>query len=388
MTVDPPPQKLNDANNKNMNNAAAATVSASVHCAASKAKIAVIGAGAAGLAAARVATRNSDTDASSSIVTVFEADPNKVGGIWQYEPQSKSKPMYAGLRTNLPKEVMQYREKTWTQPTDASFLRHDQVASYLEDYTRTFNLLPFIRFGSTVKQLTLAGLDDDDNVSLLSPRNERWPKVRMCWDTRTDDNDDSQSSSSSSSSDIFDAVFICNGHYAAPSTPNLPGLTEYFRGRTMHSVAYDDPKDFSGQTVLCVGGRASGSDLAREISFFADKVYLSDTTCSNPSWINGCEDEPRSSDQSTCPVIWVPKTVSVRQDGTIQFEGCDDEMNPMVDTIVFCSGYDYSFPFINDKSNLDLSVVPGERRVAPLYEQLVRTVSEKKFDLLNILLEI
>lgn len=42
---------------------------------------------------------------------------------------------------------------------------------------------------------------------------------------------------------------------------------------------YDDPSIFAGKTVLCVGGRASGSDLAREISLHADHVYLSDTTC-------------------------------------------------------------------------------------------------------------
>lgn len=32
--------------------------------------------------------------------------------------------------------------------------------------------------------------------------------------------------------------------------------------------------------------------------------------------------------------------------------------------------YDYNFPFINEKSKIELRCTPGERRVAPLYEQL------------------
>jgi hypothetical protein len=45
-------------------------------------------------------------------------------------------------------------------------------------------------------------------------------------------------------------------------------------------------------------------------------------------------------------------------------------VKPNVDTIVFCSGYDYSFPFINDVPNLELNAIPGEHRVMLLYEQL------------------
>ena len=369
------PMKMNGAGSSSTGSSSAASV---VQRRAA-AKIAVIGAGAAGLAAARVASRQivGESTSTDAVVTVFEKDSEKVGGIWQHQPKSATKPMYAGLRTNLPKEVMQYRERPWKTPTDASFLRHDQVAKYLQDYSQKFNLLPLIKFGTNVKQLTM--MKDGQNntsTSVLSPTTERWPKIRLEWET-------TQPTDVTENSDIFDAVFICNGHYAKPSQPGIPGLAEYYKGETMHSVAYDDPKEFSGKTVLCVGGRASGSDLAREISFFASKVYLSDTTCPKPTTINSSNDSDSEKSLPTCPVLWVPKTVSVRPDGSIQFEGCydnDDEsfLCPNVDMIIFCSGYDYSFPFINDKSNLDLNAVPGERRVSPLYEQLVRTQSHWK----------
>ena len=43
-----------------------------------------------------------------------------------------------------------------------------------------------------------------------------------------------------------------------------------------------------------------------------------------------------------------------------------------VDTIIFCNGYDYDFPFIDHESNMGhlWTCKNGERRVAPLYAQL------------------
>lgn len=70
-------------------------------------KVGVIGCGAAGLAAARVFSR---TDGMS--VTVLEKD-DELGGVWRHMPGDSTRPMYQGLRTNLPREIMAYREKPW-----------------------------------------------------------------------------------------------------------------------------------------------------------------------------------------------------------------------------------------------------------------------------------
>jgi hypothetical protein len=307
--------------------------------ATSSPKIAVIGAGAAGLSTARILSRQ------GAVPTVLEKD-KETGGVWRYIENSKTTPMYRGLRTNLPKEVMAFREKPWTtNNVKESFITHKNVADYLHEYERDYDLTKYISFDSPVKQLTVLS----ESVSQVSPPTEEWPRIRLEWED-----------GGNPKSDDFDAVFICNGHYAKLSTPVVPGLDQYFEGDVLHSVTYDDPSVFAGKTVLCVGGRASGSDLAREISLHADHVYLSDTTC--PRADNG---EP----QTLGKVTWVPKTMEVLPDGTIRFDD-DCVVKPKVDTIVFCSGYDYSFPFINDASNLELNTIPGERRVMPLYEQL------------------
>jgi hypothetical protein len=300
-------------------------------------KVAVIGAGAAGLSAARVLSRE------GIVPTVLEKDEH-TGGVWRYVQNSTTRPMYRGLRTNLPKEIMAYRETPWRNVNE-SFVAHGDVADYLSAYEREHELTKYISFDSCLKKLTLVS----ESASRVSPSMEEWPQFFLEWDQ-----------AGHSKSDVFDAVFVCNGHYAKPSVPDIPGLDVYFKGRVMHSVAYDDPSEFEGQTVLCVGGHASGSDLAREISFHAERVYLSDTAC--PTLENG---ETQRMDK----VTWVPKTMEVLPDGSIQFDN-DCIVKPKVDTIIVCSGYDYHFPFITEASNLEINAKAGERRVMPLFEQL------------------
>lgn len=264
-------------------------------------KIAVIGAGAAGLSSARVLSRQ------GVVPTVLESK-KQVGGVWRYVVNSKTTPMYRGLRTNLPKEVMQFREKPWTNVKE-SFITHRDVAEYLYEYERDFDLTKYISFDSPVKQLTVLS---ESSVSRVSPETEKWPRIRLEWE------DGKQMKS-----EEFDAVLVCNGHYAKPSSPVLPGLEKYFDGEIVHSMSYDNPAEYAGKKVLCIGGRASGSDLAREISFHAERVYLSDTTCHDV--------------QTLDRVTWVPKTIEVLKDGTVQFDE-DCKVKPKVDTIIFCSG--------------------------------------------------
>lgn len=310
-------------------------------------KVAIIGAGAAGLVTARVLKREGFEP------TIFEKEAQATG-VWNYQPDSNSRPMYRGLRTNLPRELMAFREFPWGgDGKTMSFVTHNEVKEYLKRYTKAMNLEDLIQYQSTVTKLEV--LDNGEKESINKDDSSSWPRIKLEWQSSTSGDD----SCSDSHSGEFDAVCICNGHYAAPANPIIPGI-DNFEGEIMHSIAYDEPSIFKGKRVLCVGGRASGSDLAREISHYAEHVYLSDTTC--PSLNNG---KPITEGN----VSWVPRTTEVLPNSRVSF-GPTCEETPKVDVMIFCSGYDYEFPFIDEDSNLDLSVIPGERRVKPLYEQL------------------
>lgn len=320
------------------------TALAAVSSSVNDLKVAIIGAGAAGLATARVFSRNGYTP------QVFDAAPS-LGGVWNYKqtaaPVEKMDvgPMYKGLRTNLPRELMQYREFEWgNDGKEPSFVTHEMVQSYLTDYTNHFNLTPLIQFNSKVTQVTMETTSEhDESEEVLTP-------ISIAWEHE-----------SSRHKETFDVVCVCNGHYALPSIPHIPGLDENFNGRSMHSKYYDTPQDFTDQTVLCIGGRASGADLSREISAYAKKVYLSDSTCPIEKGEKGLAHDN---------IVWVPKTVAVESGSKIVFDNECIDCPRDVDTIVYCTGYDYQFPFFNERSNVDLAFVTGERRVTPLFEQM------------------
>jgi len=325
-------------------------------------EVAVIGAGAAGLAAARVLSRNGINP------VVFEQS-SSLGGVWDYrddESTKKQKPMYQNLRTNLPKELMAYREKKWTG-VDHSYVTHQEVLEYLNEYKTDFELDRFIRYNSKVIQLTVLTNTD----SKLRMRDEILPKLRVEWQESSSSpicsNNDDNGTTTTTKSQVFDAVCVANGHYAKPSIPPSINVPSSNKVQTMHSMEYNDPNDFRDQTVVCIGGRASGSDLARELSQTAKRVYVS---------YSGATKEDDSDNLSH-----VPHTTAVNQDGTIEFE---DGSSVQADVVIYCTGYDYQFPFLNGQSQLPrnenegeeendfrFSVQPGERRVKPLYKHFL-----------------
>lgn len=304
------------------------------------AKVAVIGAGAAGLAAARIFQRH-----GFEKIKVLEQSTD-IGGIWKYY-KSDERPMYRGLRTNLPKEIMAFREKPWLSSSSSSeqksYVTHQQVYNYLKEYASDFDLEEkYINFGCSVTQLQIINdsIDESEKEEKLSP-------IKLEWTTSQDVKKE----------ECFDLVVICNGHYCVPSFPteeNIKGLQDY-SGTIKHSLEYDDPSVFKDKNVLCIGGRASGSDLAREISEYASTVYLSDSTC--------------VSEMKCGNVYWVPKTKSYSEN-KFHFDH-DCQLAPDdIDYVVCCSGYDYNFaPFINKDSNMP-EFSTGNRRVGLLYKQL------------------
>ena len=310
-------------------------------------EVAIIGAGAAGLATARafLANNNNNNNNVQFKVSIFESR-TRPGGIWDYHESTnngdtKARPMYRQLRTNLPKELMAFREYPWIG-TDDSYVTHTEVKKYLDGYCREFGLDAWIQYGCTVQQLTLMDKEEE----------EEWAQMGLQWKNNNDDDGETHKQT-------FDIVCVCNGHYALPSFPKLDGI-DCFKGKVIHAIEYDNADEYIGKTVLCVGARASGADIAREIGLVANKVYLSDSTC----------DKRKEFDTN---VVLMPRTQFIDDNGCIHFSSKDakqEEVVDDVDVIIFCSGYDYSFPFINEQSNLDLQSIPGERRVSPLFEQL------------------
>lgn len=303
-------------------------------------KIAIVGAGGSGLACARaIQQQQQEQHPTTTINGVVLEQRSGPGGVWRYN--KRKTPMYRNLRTNLPKELMAFNEYPFDDEIKESFVTHQQVQKYLESYKDHFQLEQYIQYNTKVEKIEKNTM----RKSQILPNCPQWRITTNCnGQTQTND---------------YDAVCIGNGHYNRPIIPDIPGMG-FYQGRSSHAMDYDTNQDWKDQTVLCIGARASGSDIARELSSVCPHVYLSDSTCTQP--------------QTQGNVTLLPRTERVHPDGSFAFANTDLTCQP--DAIIYCTGYDYEFPFfvndcdVDDDDDHDNLLEYGPRQVGPLYEQL------------------
>lgn len=191
-------------------------------------RVAIIGAGAAGLASARWLL-----DAGLDAV-VFERT-RAVGGLWRGDTGIA----YPSLRTNTSKQKTAFSDLAF----DASvpdFPTRDDVLAYLERYADVTGVRSVIRFGRAV-----------ETVRPQLSRGDGWTV----------------------DGEPFDGVVVATGLFAREFEPALPGR-ERFRGVIVHSRAYRDPSAFAGRDVVVVGIGSSGADIAVELAPVARSVSV------------------------------------------------------------------------------------------------------------------
>lgn len=323
---------------------------------------AVVGAGAAGLVAAR------ELMALGHQVTVYEKT-NSIGGVWAYTEETEDDPlglnpnrkhvhgsMYKNLRTNLPREVMGVGDFPFDDRFPGStdprrYCSHEEVFRYLKAYAEHYDVLGCVRLGNDVAKLTQvhARHQDGNDGSAAGRKWTRW-NVEVVSRGRGDEE-------CVSTTVMYDAVVVCNGHYSKPRVPQWPGQ-DVFPGKQMHSHNYRHPEPFSGKRVLVVGAAFSGSDISQELLENGADVFLSAR-----SW----EDlaEGRAAHESEREIVKVGNVKELKADGSVLF--VDGNQIENVDVVLYATGYLYSFPFLED--------VPGapdveENRVAPLYKHV------------------
>ncbi|KAA8497487.1 Flavin-containing monooxygenase FMO GS-OX-like 4 [Porphyridium purpureum] len=319
-------------------------------------RVAVVGAGAAGL----VTAKNLREEGLRAVV--FEAAP-QVGGTWDIANANSS--MYTNLRTNLPDCVMEYpdfpfRAQQYGVP-DSSFPSHTAVQHYLLDYAAAHDLMPLVRLNTAVQY---AG-----------------PLPGGKWSLRTVSTLETSADVAQAQIEEFDALVVCNGHYTVPKMPSdteIPGLSS-FAGLLMHSHSYKSAHDLfrseragaqsAPKRVVLLGAGNSGIDIAIEIAqaFPAAEVVLSHRKCKG----NASQAQLLTYGSGPKQVRLRERREIVRVDGTdwrtVHFA---DDVGAMqdVDAILLCTGYHYAFPFLSPEAGVDWQSEPG--CVTPLYKHV------------------
>ncbi len=187
-------------------------------------KTAVIGAGAAGLCAAKHLL------AQGVDVVIYEMG-TCIGGLWVYENDNGLSGAYQSLHVNSENKVTAYKDFPF--PDDAPiYPDHVQMAQYLAAYAEQFDLRRHIRFRSKI-------------VAVEQVPGGAW--VVTLADGQKEN---------------FNAVVVATGHQGVPSHPPF---AKDFTGHYLHSHSYRVPEPFKGKDVLVVGAGNSACDIASDI---------------------------------------------------------------------------------------------------------------------------
>ncbi|KAH9633072.1 hypothetical protein HF086_010181 [Spodoptera exigua] len=291
-------------------------------------RVCVIGAGAAGLCAARHLL----VEPCVSHVDILEQAP-QLGGTWVYTenvgyddfglPIHTS--MYKSLRTNLPKEIMGFPDFPVPE-SDTSYLPAKDMLAFLKLYADKHGVTEKIKFCHHVQLI----------IPKQTPSGELWD---VTYKNLTNGAIETKE---------YDYIFVCNGHYNTPFIPQIPGLKE-FKGDVMHSHDYRVPDIFADKRVLVIGAGPSGMDIALELTTVSKKIILS----------HHLKEQPRT----VFPDNLQQKPDVERLEGNKVYflDGSQDE----VDVVFLC--YMYNFPFLHESCD----IVVEENCVEPLYKHVV-----------------
>ncbi|KAF2851956.1 flavin dependent monooxygenase-like protein [Plenodomus tracheiphilus IPT5] len=340
-------------------------------------RIAVVGAGPSGVAAAKYLRAENAFDK----IVLFE-QRSRSGGIWNYTPdqrnedlftipqanpkgqnqdpewkesdtvdQAKRKtanglkkdasflsPMYEDLETNIPRGLMGFKGLDWPEDTQL-FPKHETVLDYVEEYGK--EVQGFVQYETQV-------VDAEPNNN---ERNSTWNVTTR--NLRTEQ----------VTEEIFDAVIVANGHFIVPYIPEIPSIKEWneqYPGLIIHSKYYRRPTDFTGKKVVVVGNSASGADISNQIAQHCQTplIWSTRSTSLFSATHGSAEKDPRRKEHRPIKQF-LPRTRGVELEGGVIVED--------IDAIVFATGYFYSLPFLK---NVKPSLITDGSYVNNTYQHL------------------
>ena len=327
-------------------------------------RVCVIGAGSSGIASSQV------LHARGIPFDCFEAG-SSVGGNWRYDNDSGRSSAYRSLHANSSRRGMQYA--SFPMPGNyPDYPSHQLIAKYLDDFVDHFGFRSRIQFRTEITSVRPAiGGDWDVTVRQLATGMERTER--------------------------YSSVLVANGHHWDPHYPELAFAgAGAFTGEQVHSHFYRTPEPFAGKRVLIVGIGNSACDIAAECCRVAARTLLAVRRGTHiiPKYLLGMPTDrltlmhlgsrtPRwlqrpvvsllvRTAQGTVtkyglpkpdrPLLCAPPTVSdsllsrldhgdIAVKPAIDRFGSDrayftDGSAERVDTVIYCTGYKISFPFL------------------------------------------
>ena len=311
-----------------------------------------------------------------------------IGGNWNIDNDNGQSSAYESLHINTSRQLMEYAAYPMPESLP-DYPNHRQISAYFNDFVDHFGLRERITFNTEVVKVAPTPSGGFDVTT--RPTGDE-PQTRH-----------------------YEDVVVCNGHHWKPRwpEPSFPGQDD-FAGEIVHAHYYREPSGFAGKRVLVLGIGNSACDIAVESSRVAAHTdlamrrgahilpkfmfgmptdHLTDSPLARgPLWLSQLSmkallrlSQGKVTDyglpEPDHEILHAHPTVShdllnrlghgdigvrpniARFDGsTVHFvDGTSDDY----DVVVFCTGYQVSFPF------LDETVVNAEDNHIDLYRRVV-----------------
>jgi dimethylaniline monooxygenase (N-oxide forming) len=203
-------------------------------------RVAILGAGACGLCAAKTMAQ------SGFDVTIFEIG-SQIGGLWCYENDNGMSSAYRTLHINTSRDVTRFHDLDFDQETQY-FPDHADMHRYLVSYAERFDLVKLIRFNTRIEAVK----------PLFDPRKGETPN----WALHTHSGEVLE----------FNTVIAASGHLSEPM--HVPMFQDDFKGEYLHAHYYREPDSYVGKRICIIGVGNSACDISGDVCATAKRCVL------------------------------------------------------------------------------------------------------------------
>ena len=197
-------------------------------------RVAIIGAGAGGLAAARWLT------SEGFAPVLFEAS-STAGGQWGGDPKVSA--IWPTMRTNTSRVLTQFSDLPHRAGLPA-FPSNREIGAYLSRYIDHFDLREKIQLRTPVSEVRA---------------------VRGGYAVRYGEREE-----------VFEKVVVAVGRFQHGWTPDVPGLASFTGSAgAIHAKDYKEPERYRGKRVLVAGGAITALEIASDLAALGAQVVLS-----------------------------------------------------------------------------------------------------------------
>lgn len=256
-------------------------------------------------------------------------------------------PCYRTLSNNVPTPLLEMKINTF-KPGTPSIVNHRVLKEYIQDTSSKFDIPACTLYNTRVEHIFKKNKRWQVETSTVIAHEAGEVKKTNHWE--------------------FDDIVVATGHYHASKVPDIPGLKDWkvaWPTRVQHSKGYRLPEDFKDQNVLLVGASVSSTDIARDISPFAKKIYQVSR--------GGLFDLPTEMLPENATRIGEIASFDVNINLQIKLENgqsipstitlVNGDILRDIDRVLLCTGYHCSFPFLKEYHRDSVSVEDADSTV-------------------------